>query len=610
MRRSFFWTIYLSYAALVVVSAVVIGTLVLGNLREDALRELRSNLGNNARLLAAMEAANPEHLWSGQIARQLEEVARDTGLHLLLTFANGRLIAEAPRETAAVSKDLLNRPEFVGARNHEFGEDMRALSEDGPPLLLVAAPILHEYEIIGYVRAGLPLTQLSARQDALRQRVFAGASLNALLALGLGFVVARHVTRPLAHISDVCRRLAAGRLGERLAISRQDEMGVVAATINRMADEVQRRIAAETRERQRLAALLAVMADGVVAVSARQTIAYFNDVAAGLLALDPQCSIGKPATAVLRSNAVLSAFHEALASGERIRREVRLPGHPRDLVLQLDATSLRDEEGGPFGVLIVLHDLTEIRRLEDVRRAFSANVSHELKTPLTAIGAVVDALLEDDAMKPCTQRRFLRKIRDQNERLTRLVHDLLVISQLESDREVIELEPTDLTAAVADCAQTFAEVARQKDLAFSIRLPADGILIRGNPEALRLIVNNLLHNAINYTAAGGRIELALNTAGSLATVTVSDTGVGISPDHIERIFERFYRIDRSRTRNAGGAGLGLSIVKHLTQVLSGHVFVESRRGEGSTFTVQFTRLDGVPPPSGSTPAQAASISAN
>lgn len=334
MRRSFFWKIYPSYAALVVVSAAVIGTLVLGNLRDAALRELRTSLGNNARLVAAMKAAGPEQLWSPHMARQLEEVARDTGLHLLLVFANGRPIAEAPSLDGARSDaGVLSQPEFRDARDREFGEDIRALVPDGPAMLLMATPIVHEYEIIGYVRAGLPLDRLSRRQTMLRNRVLAGASLNAFLALGLGFFVARHITRPLAHISDVCRRLAAGRLDERLTIVRQDEIGVVATTINHMADEVQRRIAEETRERQRLGALLAVMADGVIAVSARQTVAYLNEVAARLLGIDPVASIGRPAGDVLRSSAVLDTYRAALGSGDRVRREIRLPGHPANLVL-------------------------------------------------------------------------------------------------------------------------------------------------------------------------------------------------------------------------------------------------------------------------------------
>ncbi len=595
MRRSFFWKIYLSYAALVVVSATVIGALVLGNLREGALRELRANLANNVRLIAAMEGANPEHLWSPQLPRQLEEVARDTGLHLVLAFANGRPIAAAPAGYVPdAGTDLLAQPEFAAARRREFGEHTRSLAPGGPPFLLIAMPILHEYEIIGYVRAGLPLTTLADRQDALRHRVLAGASLNALLALGLGFLVARHVTRPLARISEVCRRLASGRLDQRIRLRRQDEIGVVADTIDRMADEVQRRVAAETRERQRLAALLAVMADGVVAVSARETVAYLNGVAARLLGLDPERPIGRPVDAVLPTGPVRDAYVEARTTGRRVRREVRLPGTGQDHILHLDATSLRDHDGGPFGVLIVLHDLTEIRRLEEVRRTFSANVSHELKTPLTAIGALIDALLDDEGMHAGTQRRFLRKIRDQNERLVRLVHDLLIISRLESEESVLAFEPVDLAATVRECGHTFAEIAAQKRLTYQVDVPDQPLLIRGNTEAVSLIVNNLLHNAINHTPEGGSVSLTLAAERDVARVDVIDTGVGIPPEHQERIFERFYRVDPSRARSAGGAGLGLSIVKHLAQVLSARLDLESEVGHGTRFTVRFPlpRSDG------------------
>ena len=212
------------------------------------------------------------------------------------------------------------------------------------------------------------------------------------------------MTRPLAEIGAICRRLAAGNFEERIGMKRADEVGVVAATIDPMADEVQRRIAGETRERQRLAALLSVMADGVIAVSARETIAYMNDVAARLLGLD-SASVGQPFRERVRLAAVRGPYEEALAANERIVREVRITGHPQDLVLRVDATPLRDAAGGPFGVLLVLHDLTSIRRLEEVRRTFTANVSHELKTPLTAIATLVDSLVEDEAMPAALRAR-------------------------------------------------------------------------------------------------------------------------------------------------------------------------------------------------------------
>ena len=584
-RGAFFWKLYLSYAGLVLVSALVIGALVLSALRSGALRDTEASLHGTALMLASLEATNPAHLWSEQLGRQVAEVAGDTGLHLTILFANGSVAAEStPTLAGNPAPATLDLPEFRGARHVNFGRAIRLLPGAQVDHLFVAVPILLDFEMIGYVRLGLSLTGLTARQIELRDRVIAGTSFNVLIALGLGFFFAQHMTRPLAEIGAICQRLAAGNFAERIGMRRGDEVGLVAATIDQMAAEVQRRIAGETRERQRMAALLAVMADGVIAVSARETIAYMNDVAARLLGLD-SASVGQLFRERVRLAAVRGPYEEARAANERIVREVRITGHPQDLVLRVDATPLRDAAGGPFGVLLVLHDLTSIRRLEEVRRTFTANVSHELKTPLTAIATLLDSLVEDEAMSPALRRRFLGKIGNQNERLSRLVQDLLIISRLESEKEVLESHRVDLVKILDDCVQTFAEVAQKKGVVLEWELPATPVAVSGNDESLCLIFNNLLHNAVTHTPAGGTVRLSAVTASGLVHVVVMDTGIGIAAEHLERIFERFYRVDKSRARGAGGTGLGLSIVKHLTQALNGTVVVESTPDAGSTFTV-------------------------
>jgi PAS domain-containing protein len=292
-RGAFFWKLYLSYSGLVLVSALVIGALVLSALRSGVLRDTEASLQRTARMLASLEATNPGHLWSDQLGRQVAEVAGDTGLHLTVLFANGTIAAEsAPTLGGGMGGAALELPEFRGARHSNVGRATRVLPGAEVEHLFVAVPILLDFEMIGYVRLGLSLTGLTARQIELRDRVIAGTSFNVLIALGLGFFFAQHMTRPLAEIGAICRRLAAGNFEERIGLKRADEVGVVAATIDQMAGEVQRRVAGETRERQRLAALLSVMADGVIAVSARETIAYMNDVAARLLGLD-SASVGQ-----------------------------------------------------------------------------------------------------------------------------------------------------------------------------------------------------------------------------------------------------------------------------------------------------------------------------
>lgn len=584
MRRSFFRTLFISYTSVVVVSAAAIGLLVSHHLRREAMRETQLSLFRTARLLAAMQAAQPARLWSEQLSREVTELAADTGLHLALLFANGSLAAESVPSQIVRTESVLTE-ELRGARQSAFGQTIRSLGPRGPLYMFVAAPIFLEYELIGYARVGLPMAQLEERQVALGRGVAAGASLSVLAAVGVGLVVARYVTRPLAAIEGACQRLATGQPHERIALARDDEFGIVAATIDRMAGEVQRRITAETRERLRLATLLEVMTDGVIAISARGTIAYVNAVAGRLFAMEVS-AVNKPWSEAIVPPVVREAYTTARATGRHVKHEVHLPGHPHDQVLRLDATPLQDDTGGPFGVLLVFHDLSEIRRLENMRRTFAANVSHELKTPLTAIGAIVDTLLDDSPPPPDLQRRFCERIRDQNDRLTRLVRDLLVISRLESDKDVLELSSVDLVGIATECAQTFAEVAAAKGLTLTQLSSVESLRVVANPEAVRLILNNLIHNAVAYTHAGGEVRVQLTAADGWACLVVHDSGVGIAPEHLERIFERFYRVDSARAREAGGTGLGLSIVKHLSHALGGSVIVASEPGTGSIFTVR------------------------
>lgn len=587
VRRSFFWRLFRSYTALVLLCAGVIGVLVLGNARQKAMKDAEADLLNMALLMSSLEAANPSHLWSPQLARQLNEVERDTGLSVGIFFPNGRRagLGEHARDDDAAARPAL--PEFVGTLTAPYGSAVRP-DEQGVEHLWLAVPILLDTDRIGYVRLGAPLARIETREAELRDRVLAGTSISVAVALGLGFFFARAVTRPLREIGESCRRLAAGDLDERIHIKDTDEIGVVAATINRMADEVRRRIHEERRERQRLAALLAAMADGVVAVNARGSISYANRVAVDLLGL-PGAPRGLVFTEAVNLGPVREAREEALAAGRRVMREARLTEGAPGAVLRIDATPLRDDTGAPFGVLLVLHDLTELRRLEEARRTFTANASHELKTPLTAICSLVDTIIEDPEMKAETRRRFLGRVRAQSDRLQELVHDLLALSRLESEHEMPVLERVDMAAIAVECAQTLADVADRKGVLLS-QVGAEGELpVRGNAESLRMVFNNLLKNAVAYTESGGKVTMTLEAGPESCAVVVRDTGVGMAPEHLARIFERFYRADRSRSREGGGTGLGLSIVKHLVQVMGGRVTVRSEPGEGSVFTVRFAR---------------------
>jgi two-component system phosphate regulon sensor histidine kinase PhoR len=275
-----------------------------------------------------------------------------------------------------------------------------------------------------------------------------------------------------------------------------------------------------------------------------------------------------------------------MRNGSEQNREVRLPAERRDRVLLLQASPLRDAAGELSGAVLVLHDVTELRHLEEVRRDFVANVSHEVKTPLTAIRGMVETILEDPSMDEPTRNRFLERVRSQAGRLSALVTDLLTLSRVERREEAPEKGTLDLRGPVRESFEQQTSEGEDKGLSMEIETPDSPVPVFGDMEALRQAVDNLLSNAVRYTPSEGRIWVRLRTEGEFAVVEVQDTGIGIEPRHQERVFERFYRVDKARSRELGGTGLGLSIVKHITIAHEGSVSLESAPGQGSTFRIR------------------------
>jgi two-component system phosphate regulon sensor histidine kinase PhoR len=266
--------------------------------------------------------------------------------------------------------------------------------------------------------------------------------------------------------------------------------------------------------------------------------------------------------------------------------EARISKPHKDQVIQLIGSPLKDANGERVGAVLVMHDVSELRQLEGVRRDFVANISHELKTPLAAIRGLVETLIDDQEMDPATHSRFIEKIHDQSLRLSSLVSDLLTLSRLESDQGGVQFEPTDLREAVAESYRAQVHVAETKRVEIAARVSDAPVVIEGDSEALRELVDNLLSNALKFTPEGGRVDVRLGVEGPNAVLTVEDTGIGIAPEDQGRIFERFYRVDKARSRQLGGTGLGLSIVKHVALAHGGNVALKSAPGRGSTFRVQ------------------------
>ncbi|MBI4568632.1 MAG: PAS domain-containing protein, partial [Planctomycetes bacterium] len=389
------------------------------------------------------------------------------------------------------------------------------------------------------------------------------------------FLLAWRAARPIVSMSRAARRIAAGEYHRAVPVETRDEVGRLARAFNETVAELRRRIEGAEQDRQKVVAILGGMVEGVVAVDRGERVAHMNAVAGELLRVTPEAAIGRHLWEVARVSQLSEAVAEVLAGRGEQAREARLAGRPKETVIEVHASPLRGPTGSPVGAVLVLHDVTTLRRLEEVRRDFVANVSHELKTPLTAIRGLVETVLDDQAMDPETRGRFLSRVLAQTQRLTRLVADLLDLSRVESGEAPFERRRMDLSEPLRESVRRHAAWAADREIALAAECPPAPVAVEADPEAIRQILDNLLDNALGYTPAGGRVAARAAARGTEAVIEVSDTGIGIQAEHLDRIFERFYRVDKARSREAGGTGLGLSIVKHLAITLGGRVAVES-----------------------------------
>jgi len=582
LRSRFFWKLYITYAALVLITSAIIGVAVQQQLRSALIDDVEADLRNMALLLDphAAEAFRDEA--AGDIQSQVQILGRETGARITLILPAGEVLADSAQEPAGMENHG-DRPEIIAALTDPFGVSRRFSGTLRESLLYIARAVRDADEVIGVVRVSIPLSDVDARLLALRATVLFGAGVGVLVALAIGLLVAHRITSPISEMTEVAEALGEGDYSRRVESRPGDEIGVLGDTMNRLADELTRRIAGLGHERAQLEAMVAGMQEGVLAVDHEGRVVFCNQAVRRLLDVDDEIIEGQ----TLLDLAPVPELHELLtAADERQtpgRRELTVRGRAGDIVMDARATPFEaDEEGG---VVVVLYDITNLRRLQQIRTDFVANVSHELKTPLTSIKGYVETLLSGAIHDDENNMRFLGKIENQVNRLTNLVSDLLGLAQIESPAEAISLTPIDWAPLISETVQRHEPGIAAKRLDLSLDLPDHPVRIQGDDEALTQILDNLLDNAIKYTPEGGSISVRLSQRESRAVLEMEDSGIGIPKGDFERIFERFYRVDKARSRELGGTGLGLSIVKHLVRGLRGEIRVESRVAHGSLFTV-------------------------
>jgi two-component system phosphate regulon sensor histidine kinase PhoR len=395
---------------------------------------------------------------------------------------------------------------------------------------------------------------------------------------GLGVLLITLLMRPLGRMAAAARRIAAGDLSARVSPRPGGELGDVADAFNQMAQSVESLVATASQERSRLMAALNSSSDAVLAVDREGIIRFANVAAERLLAGGRGGLLGSALAWALPNQEAVDALAASRAGSKRETRTIERPGRQH---YQLIVTPIVG--GGDWFALVVLHDISEVKRIEHMRRDFVANVSHELRTPLASIKAVLETLERGALEDPQAARDFISRADDEVERLVLLVEELLELSRIESGDLPIQRKPVEMARLVERVAERLRPLAEKLEVALDVEVVGDTPLVEGDESLLERAVLNLVQNALKFTDAGGKVELQAAREDGQAVVRVKDTGVGIDPADLPRIFERFYKADHSR--RSGGTGLGLAVVKHAVEAHGGHVTVESELGHGSTFTM-------------------------
>ena len=503
------------------------------------------------------------------------------GARITLLDAGGRAVFDSSVDTATLG-NLATRPEILRSISHGSGAARRSDVRAGETMLFAARAVFRDGTRVGFARIGYPNSLLEEQADDPRRQILgvACAALLSLIALA-GWIIWRHC-EAVQDVVEVSAQLSGGEFHNRLPIDRDDELGVLSRQLNLFAEHSSGQVEVEQQTSRRLAAILAGLNEGVVAIDDEQRVVHLNNAAQQMLREVEGDSLGQPVWEVVRISEIIEAVDDACS--RQIASSMQIDIMARRYEVSVLALRNGDLEG--VGAIVVFQDVTDLLHLEQVRTEFVANASHELKTPIAAIRGFVETIIDDPEMPADVQDRFLQRMRVQAARIENLVQELIALSRYDAARQELPLAPVDFSYVVRQAFQNKEEDASDASVTLHYEAPSRPLEVQGETEALAQLVMNLIDNGIKYVDAGGRVDVRLFNVGRHAVLEVEDNGIGIAQEERERIFERFYRVDKARSAEKGGTGLGLAIVKHIVHAHEGSLTLDSVLGKGSLFTVR------------------------
>ncbi len=586
-RRPLIWRLYPAYLVITIISLFMVTWYAVNYMGDFYFREKISDLEIRAKLLGhniqPLIKDGLDITTRDELNDYCIQLGRETGTRITIVLDSGEVICDS-EESPARMDNHADRPEIVQAMAGRTGSSIRYSYTLETNFMYVAVPLPLD-GVAAAIRTSVQVSSLEAALKSARMRIALGALLAMVLASTVSLLVTRRIVRPLREMKKGVERFASGDLSTRLPIPDTGEFAVLAEEMNSMALQLDERLKAIVNQRNEVEAVLSSMVEGVIAFDGDDRVITINGAAADLLGLDLEKTTGKSVQEAIRNADLQDFIKRTITASSPTEEEIVLHADGEKYI-QVHGTHLEDPEGKRIGVLLVMNDLTRIRTLERIRKDFVANASHEIRTPVTSIKGFIETLLDGAMDDPEVASRYLGIIGKHSDRLNAIVEDLLNLSRIEREAESGEILLTDgdIVDVIEEAVEACREAADLKNIEVHSRC-GERFIFPINRSLLVQALINLIDNAIKYSEKDKDVLVVCEAVGGGITINVVDNGRGIPPEHQPRLFERFYRVDKARSRDLGGTGLGLAIVKHIVQAHNGEVSVTSTQGEGSTFTI-------------------------
>ncbi len=581
-RKKLIRQLYPSYFILVLLALLATGWFASHSMRSFYMSQTRLDLLHQAHILTGQFTTLLDPLQQSLLDRLCKNIGRRVPTRLTVILPSGIVVGDSQAKPSEMENHG-DRPEIRQALNNEEGASIRFSETLGQHMMYVALPLQVDPSVKGVLRVSIAIDAIEKQLRSLQIRIAFGGIIIAALASVVCLVISRRISQPLEIMRQGASRYAEGDLSHRLILPDTLELAGLAEAMNQMAQELEQRIQAVIQQRNETQAVLSSMAEGVVALDPEERIIDLNEAAARLLNRPKDHLRGLSVQEIMRSRDLHRMVQDTMVQGSRNEGDITLFQNGEQ-ILSTRCTPLRDANGNSIGVLLVLNNVTRMRRLENMRSDFAANVSHEIKTPLTAIQGFVETLNHCSIDNQEEAQRFLGIIQKHVSRLTAIIDDLMHLSRLEQDNDIFRLraEPYAMDDVIRTAVQLCSTKARDKGITVSVEME-DSPRVHMDADLMEQAVVNLLDNAIKYSPENSPVTVRVQQLDGKMTICVIDRGIGIPHKHLPRLFERFYRVDKARSRKEGGTGLGLAIVKHIIQAHGGRVTVDSVQGKGSTF---------------------------